>query len=119
MADNKWEKRYKGKNLDMFGNPIHKPTKKYKEGWDRIFGKKKMKKETKHYITHGYEGVEILVPVTEEKTESKKSQDNQVRTSKYRINFDDFCKGEDEETEKFFDDIANNTPNSGQFKDKK
>jgi|TARA_B100000929_G_C15233312_1_gene327097 hypothetical protein len=25
----------------------------------------------------------------------------------------------DKETEKFFDDIANNTPNSGQFKDKK
>ena len=46
-------------------------------------------------------------------------QDNQVRTSNYQINFDDFCKGEDEETEKFFDDIANNTPNSGQFKDKK
>ena len=105
MADNKWEKRYKGKNLDMFGNPIHKPTKKYKEGWDRIFGKKKMKKETKHYITHGYEGVEILVPVTEEKTESKKLQ-NELEPI-------------DEETEKFFDDIANNTPNSGQFKDKK
>ena len=25
-------------------------------------------------------------------------QDNQVRTSNYQINFDDFCKGEDEET---------------------
>ena len=25
----------------------------------------------------------------------------------------------DKETEKFLDDIANNTPNSGQFKDKK
>jgi hypothetical protein len=101
MADNKWEKRYKGKNLDMFGNPIHKPTKKYKEGWDRIFGKKKMKKETKHYITHGYEGVEILVPVTE----SEKLQ-NELEPI-------------DKETEKFFDDIANNTPNSGQLKDKK
>ena len=22
---------YKGKNLNMFGNPIHQPTKKYKE----------------------------------------------------------------------------------------
>ena len=32
---------YKGKNLNMFGNPIHQPTKKYKEGWDRIFKKKK------------------------------------------------------------------------------
>ena len=97
MADNKWEKRYKGKNLDMFGNPIHKPTKKYKERWDRIFGKKKMKKETKHYITHGYEGVEILVPVTE----SEKLQNELEPT--------------DKETEKFLDDIANNTPNSGQF----
>ncbi len=96
---------YKGKNLNMFGNPIHKPTKKYKEGWTRIFGKKKMKKETKHYITHGYEGVEILVPVTEEKTESEKSQDE--------------LEPIDKETEKFLDDIANNTPNVDQFKDKK
>ena len=47
MAENNWDKRYKGKNLNMFGNPIHKPTKKYKEGWDRIFKKKKeMKTES-------------------------------------------------------------------------
>ena len=49
---------YNNKNRNSAGNPIHHPTEKYKEGWDRIFGKKK------HYITHGYEGVEILVPVT-------------------------------------------------------
>jgi len=42
MVDN-----YKGKNLNMFGNPIHQPTKKYKEGWDRIFKKEKeMKTES-------------------------------------------------------------------------
>ena len=64
-----------------------------------------MKKETKHYITHGYEGVEILVPVTEEKTESEKLQDE--------------LEPIDKETEKFLDDIANNTPNVDQFKDKK
>ena len=64
MAD-KYKGRYKGKNLNMYGNPIHQPTEKYKEGWDRIFGKKK------HYITHGYEGVEILVPVTEETNEKE------------------------------------------------
>ena len=97
MAD-KYKGRYKGKNLNMYGNPIHQPTEKYKEGWTRIFGKKKMKKETKHYITHGYEGVEILVPVTE----SEKLQ-NELEPI----------------DEKFLDDIANNTPNSGQFKDKK
>ena len=33
-------KKLKGKNLNMFGNPIHMPTKEYKKGWDRIFGKK-------------------------------------------------------------------------------
>ena len=54
---------YNNKNRNSAGNPIHQPTESYKKGWNRIFGKKK---ETKHYITHGYEGVEILVPVTEE-----------------------------------------------------
>ena len=70
-------KKLKGKNLNMFGNPIHMPTKDYKEGWDRIFGKKK--------------------------TESEKSQEE--------------LEPIDKETEKFFDDIANNTPNSEQFND--
>ena len=60
-------KKLKGKNLNMFGNPIHMPTKEYKKGWTRIFGKKK--------------------------------------------------EEEDKETEKFFNDIANNTPNSEQFND--
>jgi len=68
-------KKLKGKNLNMFGNPIHHPTKEYKEGWDRIFGKKK--------------------------TESEKSQEE--------------LEPIDKETEKFFDDIANNTPNDKQF----
>tara|TARA_R100001530_G_scaffold16549_1_gene14500 strand:+ start:1054 stop:1365 length:312 start_codon:yes stop_codon:yes gene_type:complete len=103
MADKRY--KYNNKNRNLAGNPIHQPTEKYKEGWTRIFGKKKMKKETKHYITHGYEGVEILVPVTEEKTESEKSQDE--------------LEPIDKETEKFLDDIANNTPNVDQFKDKK
>ena len=68
-------KKLKGKNLNMFGNPIHMPTKDYKEGWNRIFGKKK--------------------------TESEKSQEE--------------LEPIDKETEKFFDDIANNTPNDIQF----
>ena len=68
-------KKLKGKNLNMFGNPIHMPTKDYKEGWNRIFGKKK--------------------------TESEKSQEE--------------LEPIDKETEKFFDDIANNTPNDKQF----
>jgi hypothetical protein len=89
--------KYNNKNRNSAGNPIHQPTESYKKGWTRIFGKKKMKKETKHYITHGYEGVEILVPVTE----SEKLQNELEPT--------------DKETEKFLDDIANNTPNSGQF----
>ena len=63
MADNRY--KYNNKNRNLAGNPIHQPTESYKKGWDRIFGKKK------HYITHGYEGVEILVPVTE----SEKMQD--------------------------------------------
>ncbi len=71
-------KKLKGKNLNMFGNPIHHPTKEYKEGWDRIFGKKK--------------------------TESEKSQEE--------------LEPIDKETEKFFDDLANNTPNEDQFKNK-
>jgi len=62
MAD---KYKYNNKNRNAAGNPIHQPTESYKKGWDRIFGKKK------HYITHGYEGVEILVPVTE----SEKMQD--------------------------------------------
>ena len=56
---------YNNKNRNSAWNQIHQPTEKYKEGWDRIFGKKK------HYITHGYEGVEILVPVTEETNEKE------------------------------------------------
>ena len=43
MAD---KYNYNNKNRNMAGNPIHQPTEKYKEGWTRIFGKKKMKKET-------------------------------------------------------------------------
>ena len=57
--------KYNNKNRNSAGNPIHQPTESYKKGWDRIFGKKK------HYITHGYEGVEILVPVTEETNEKE------------------------------------------------
>ena len=56
---------YNNKNRNSAGNPIHQPTESYKKGWNRIFGKKK------HYITHGYEGVEILVPVTEETNEKE------------------------------------------------
>ena len=77
MADKRY--KYNNKNRNLAGNPIHQPTEKYKEGWTRIFGKKK--------------------------TESEKSQDE--------------LEPIDKETEKFLDDIANNTPNVDQFKDKK
>ena len=40
--------KYNNKNRNSAGNPIHQPTESYKKGWDRIFGKKKMKKETKY-----------------------------------------------------------------------
>ena len=33
MAD-KYKGRFKGKKLNMYGNHIHQPTKKYKEGWN-------------------------------------------------------------------------------------
>ena len=74
-------KKLKGKNLNMFGNPIHHPTKEYKEGWNRIFGKKEQDE-----LKESYE-------------QSKKNKEERV----------------DKETEKFFDDIANNTPNDKQF----
>jgi len=45
MAD---KYKYNNKNRNAAGNPIHHPTKKYKEGWDRIFKKEKeMKTESK------------------------------------------------------------------------
>ena len=68
-------KKLKGKNLNMFGNPIHMPTKEYKKGWDRIFGKTQ--------------------------TESEKLQEELEPID-----------------DKFLDDIANNTPNEDQFKNK-
>ena len=103
-------KKLKGKNLNMFGNPIHQPTKEYKEGWNRIFGKKKMEKDfleeaekEKKELNESYKESkrETAERKLKEKTESEKSQEE--------------LEPFDKETEKFFDDIANNTPNSGQF----
>ena len=89
-------KKLKGKNLNMFGNPIHQPTKEYKEGWNRIFGKKEQDELKESY--------EQSKRNKKERTESEKLQEE--------------LKPIDKETEKFFDDIANNTPNEDQFKNK-
>ena len=86
-------KKLKGKNLNMFGNPIHQPTKEYKEGWNRIFGKKEQDELKESY--------EQSLRNKKERTESEKSQEE--------------LEPIDKETEKFFDDIANNTPNYKQF----
>ncbi len=43
MADKRY--KYNNKNSNLAGNPIHQPTEKYKEGWTRIFGKKKTESE--------------------------------------------------------------------------
>ena len=86
-------KKIKGKNLNMFGNPIHQPTKEYKEGWNRIFGKKEQDELKESY--------EQSLRNKKERTESEKSQEE--------------LEPIDKETEKFFDDIANNTPNDKQF----
>ena len=86
-------KKLKGKNLNMFGNPIHQPTKEYKEGWNRIFGKKEQDELKESY--------EQSLRNKKERTASEKSQEE--------------LEPIDKETEKFFDDIANNTPNDKQF----
>ena len=86
-------KKLKGKNLNMFGNPIHMPTKEYKKGWDRIFGKKEHDELKESY--------EQSKRNKKERTESEKLQEE--------------LEPIDKETEKFFDDIANNTPNDKQF----
>ena len=86
-------KKLKGKNLNMFGNPIHMPTKEYKKGWDRIFGKKEQDELKESY--------EQSLRNKKERTESEKSQEE--------------LEPIDKETEKFLDDIANNTPNDKQF----
>ena len=86
-------KKLKGKNLNMFGNPIHQPTKEYKEGWNRIFGKKEQDELKESY--------EQSKRNKKERTESEKSQEE--------------LEPIDKETEKFFNDIANNTPNDKQF----
>ena len=55
-------KKLKGKNLNMFGNPIHQPTKEYKEGWNRIFGKKEqdeLKESYKQSLRNKKERTEI------------------------------------------------------------
>ena len=86
-------KKLKGKNLNMFCNPIHQPTKEYKEGWNRIFGKKEQDELKESY--------KQSLRNKKERTESEKSQEE--------------LEPIDKETEKFFDDIANNTPNDKQF----
>ena len=86
-------KKLKGKNLNMFGNPIHMPTKEYKKGRERIFGKKEQDELKESY--------EQSKRNKKERTESEKLQEE--------------LEPIDKETEKFFDDIANNTPNDKQF----
>ena len=94
-------KKLKGKNLNMFGNPIHQPTKEYKEGWNRIFGKKKMEKDfleeaekEKKELNESYKESkrQTAERKLKEKTESEKSQEE--------------LEPIDKETEKFFDDIS-------------
>jgi len=100
---------YNNKNRNLAGNPIHHPTEKYKEGWTRIFGKdendflenaEKEKKELNESYKESKR--QTAERKQKEKTESEKLQDD--------------LEPIDKETEKFFDDIANNTPNTGQFK---
>ena len=89
----------------MAGNPIHQPTESYKKGWDRIFGKKKkdfleeVEKEKKE-LNESYKESkrQTAERKQKEKTESEKSQEDLEPID-----------------EKWLDDIANNTPNSGQF----
>ena len=96
---------YNNKNRNLAGNPIHHPTEKYKEGWTRIFGKdendflenaEKEKKELNESYKESKR--QTAERKRKEKTESEKSQDDLEPID-----------------EKFLDDIANNTPNSGQF----
>ena len=86
-------KKLKGKNLNMFGNPIHQPTKEYKEGWNRIFGKKEQDE-----LKESYE-------------QSKRNKKERTESEKLQQELEPI----DKETEKFFDDIANTTPNDKQF----
>ena len=108
MADSRY--KYNNKNRNSAGNPIHQPTEKYKEGWARIFGKKTMEKDfleeaekEKKELNESYKESkrQTAERKLKEKTESEKLQED--------------LEPIDKETEKFFDDIANNTPNSGQF----
>ena len=98
---------YNNKNRNSAGNPIHQPTESYKEGWTRIFGKKTMEKDfleevekEKKELNESYKESkrQTAERKQKEKTESEKSQDDLEPID-----------------EKFLDDIANNTPNSGQF----
>ena len=100
-------KKLKGKNLNMFGNPIHQPTKEYKEGWNRIFGKKTMEKDF----------LEEAEKEKKELNESYKESKRQTAERKLKEKTESEKLQEDLEPidEKFLDDIANNTPNSGQF----
>jgi len=102
-------KKLKGKNLNMFGNPIHNPTEKYKKGWEEIFGKKKTiekdfleeaEKEKKE-LNESYKESkrQTAERKLKEKTESEKSQQELEPID-----------------EDFLNDIANNTPNTEQFK---
>ena len=106
MAD-KYKGRYKGKNLNMYGNPIHQPTEKYKEGWNRIFGKKTMEKDF----------LEEVEKEKKELNESYKESKRQTAERKRKEKTESEKLQEELEPidEKFLDDIANNTPNSGQF----
>ena len=104
MAD---KYNYNNKNRNMAGNPIHQPTEKYKEGWTRIFGKKTMEKDF----------LEEAEKEKKELNESYKESKRQTAERKQKEKTESEKSQEDLEPidEKFLDDIANNTPNSGQF----
>tara|TARA_B100000809_G_scaffold260371_1_gene307194 strand:- start:244 stop:558 length:315 start_codon:yes stop_codon:yes gene_type:complete len=104
MAD---KYNYNNKNRNMAGNPIHQPTESYKKGWDRIFRKKTMEKDF----------LEEVEKEKKELNESYKESKRQTAERKQKEKTESEKSQEDLEPidEKFLDDIANNTPNSGQF----
>ena len=101
-------KKLKGKNLNMFGNPIHRPTKDYIEGWNRIFGKKTIEKDF----------LEEAEKEKKELNESYKESKRQTAERKLKEKTESEKLQQELEPidEDFLNDIANNTPNTEQFK---
>ena len=110
MVDKRY--KYNNKNRNLAGNPIHQPTEKYKEGWTRIFGN-----NNKDFLEEAEKEKEELNESYKESKRQTAERKLKEKTESEKLQED--LEPIDKETEKFFDDIANNTPNSGQFKDKK